>query len=83
MKVKQLIKLLQQVDQELNVFTTYDTWCCTDDLEAIVYLGPSNPSRYGEGIYLTGTDVDFIMSEAIESMSFSASLYQPKKEINE
>jgi hypothetical protein len=75
MKVKELIKLLQQVDQELPVYTTYDTWCCTDALDSIIELGDNNPSHYGKGIYLTGTDVDFIMNEALDRMTFSATRY--------
>ena len=72
MKVKRLIELLREVDQELEVYTTYDTWCCTDSLDSIIVLGKENPSRQGEGVFLTGTDSDFIMDEAMKHMSYSA-----------
>lgn len=80
MKVKDLIRLLQQVNQELTVFTTYDTYCCTDELEAIIVLGENNPTHYGEGVFLTGTDVDFILNDAMNQLNYSANILKARNE---
>jgi len=66
MKVKKLIEILKEVDQDKEVYLEYDTFCGVSDNFVIVDIIYKDDEGWGNGIYFCFEDLDgikYLLSE--------------------